>query len=141
MKYIPNGFDLSTFKIKKNKKNYFNNKKRIPIIGNVARYDPQKDHSNLLKALSIIRSKNINFSCILVGSNVDLNNFDLLTKIKKLNLSSHIKLLGRSDNISQVMNHLDLHILSSSYGEGFPNVIAEAMACGTPCVTTDVTQH
>ena len=138
LKYIPNGFDLSTFKIKKNKKNYFNNKKRIPMIGNVARYDPQKDHSNLLKALSIIRSKNINFSCILVGSNVDSNNFDLLTKIKKLNLSSHIKLLGRSDNISQVMNHLDLHILSSSYGEGFPNVIAEAMACGTPCVTTDV---
>ena len=36
-------------------------KKNIPIIGNVGRYDPQKDHLNLLKALSLIRSRNINF--------------------------------------------------------------------------------
>jgi glycosyltransferase involved in cell wall biosynthesis len=49
-----------------------------------------------------------------------------------------VKLFGQNDNILQVMNGLDIFIQSSRYGEGFPNVVAESMACGTPCIVTDV---
>ena len=142
IKFIPNGYDLSILKINKyqkiNFKKRFKIKKKIPVIGKVARYDPQKDHLNLLNALSLVRLKNKNFFCVLIGSNIDKKNISLMSDIKRLKLSNHIKLLGQSDNISLMMNGLDLHVLSSSYGEGFPNVVAESMACGTPCIVTDV---
>ena len=60
-----------------------------------------------------------------------------MKEIAKHKLNNYVKLLGPTKNISKVMNWLDVHI-QSSRSEGFPNVIAEAMAFKTPCVVTNV---
>ena len=140
IKFIPNGYDLSILKVNKTQKiNFKKNigiKKKIPLIGKVARYDPLKDHLNLLNALSLIRLKNITFFCVLVGTDINKNK-KLINEINKLELNKHVQLLGSERNISKVMNGLDIHI-QSSISEGFPNVVAEAMAHETPCVVTNV---
>lgn len=140
LNFIPNGYDLTKFKINKlekiNFKNKINIKKDIPFIGKVARYDPLKDHLNLLKSLSILRLNKVDFLCLLIGTNINRNK-KLLDEIQRLKLKKHVKLFGPIKDISYIMSGLDIHILSSS-SEGFPNVVAEAMAFQTPCVVTDV---
>ena len=142
LKYIPNGYDLSILKKNKFEGNNFKKKikieKKIPLIGNVSRYSPKKNHLGLIKSLSILRQKKINFFCILAGSNINQDNFELMSEIKKLKLSKFVKLLNQNNNVKKIMNGIDIYVQSSSFGEGFPNIVAEAMACGTPCVVTDV---
>ena len=140
LRLIYNGYELVNIKSSKLKINFrkrYKVQKNIPILGAVARYDETKDHTNLLKALSILKKKNINFLFLLVGRNINTKNNTLINQIKEFRLSNSVKLLGSKNNILQIMSIIDMHILSSKT-EGFPNVVAEAMSCGTPCVVTDV---
>jgi glycosyltransferase involved in cell wall biosynthesis len=101
----------------------------------VARCDPQKDYQNLLLALQIFCKKTATpWKFLIVGRNTE----SLAGEVERLGLAPHILILGARHDIAHVLNALDVHVLSSAYGEGFPNVLAEAMACGVPCVATDV---
>lgn len=108
------------------------------VLGMVGRFNPQKDHKNLLSSVSMLKQKGVAFSLLLIGPGIDKENFELNKWIKNYYLSDNILLLGERSDIPAIMNALDIHILSSSFGEAFPNVLAEAMACGKPCVSTDV---
>ena len=142
--YIPNGIDTDRYfpdyeaGLAEREKFLFI--KQAFLIGAVARYSPQKNHNLLLECVSdLIRLKKFpNVMCVLVGPGLNSENYILTDRIKELGIQSHVLLHGESANINGVMNAIDLHVLASSYGEGFPNVIAEAMACGTPCLATDV---
>lgn len=107
------------------------------VFGMVARFDLQKDHKNLIDALQRLKAVGRHFVCVLVGTDMNAEN-DLLGQwITEAGIKACVRLLGPRRDVPALMNAIDLKVLSSA-GEAFPNVLAEAMACGTPCVTTDV---
>lgn len=137
---VQNGYDLNSFRpLLKSAERICFSSDGSPIIAMVARFDIQKDHRNLINALSILKNKDLDFHLVLIGKGINHDNSELIQLINESSLviDKDITLYGQSNNIPLVMNSIDLHILSS-LGEAFPNVLAEAMACGTPCVSTNV---
>ncbi len=141
MRVIPNGYDLSVFRpdpgLGADLRRELGLAADATVIGFVARFDPLKDHRTLLQALALLRARGIMPTCLLVGDGLALENGPLAEMISATVPADQIRLLGRRGDIPAVMNALDVHVMSSS-SEAFPNVLAEAMACGTPCVSTDV---
>ena len=78
------------------------------------------------------------FVSLLIGPNMDQGNAELVEYIKERKLEDVVLLCGSTSNVPAVMNAIDFHVLPSAFGEAFPNVVAEAMSCATPCVVTDV---
>lgn len=138
---IPNGYSMERFKPDAAERNAVRAEVGVTddafVLGMVARFDVQKNHRNLVDALGQLHRRGVPFTCLLVGVDMDAANAVLRGWIEEAGITDHVKLLGPRSDIPAVMNALDVHVLSS-LGEAFPNVLAEAMACGTPCVTTDV---
>jgi len=108
------------------------------LIGLMARMDPMKDHPTFLKAAQIFiqRHNDVCFVCVGDGS-VDYKE-KLYLLSEESGLRDFIIWAGFRNDMPALYNALDIVTSSSSFGEGFPNVIGEAMACGVPCVVTDV---
>ena len=75
---------------------------------------------------------------LLAGAGVENNNPALRHAILQAGVGVNTHLLGRREDISRLMAALDVLASTSSFGEAFPNVLGEAMACSVPCVVTGV---
>lgn len=139
---ILNGFDLSVFKPDKES----GMKVRLELgllkdaicIGLVGRYDPQKDHASFIKAAQIVHQQFPDIDYIMAGKDVNPDNMEIVSLLRETSLENRFKLLDERSDVPDIMNALDFCCSSSAFGEGFPNVVGEAMACGVPCVVTDV---
>ena len=109
-----------------------------PLIGLVARLDPMKDHPTFLEAAARLAEALPEARFVCVGGGPRDYAAELRERAGALGLHDRLVWAGPRTDMPAVYNALDLLCLSSTFGEGFPNVLGEAMACGVPCVTTDV---
>ncbi len=107
------------------------------LIGLVARLDPMKDHPMFLRAAALLAQERSDVRFVCVGDGPEAYHHELQRLNEELHITERVIWAGARRDMPAVYNALDI-CASSSYGEGFPNVIGEAMACGVPCVATDV---
>lgn len=99
----------------------------------VARFSSQKNQKMLINAMSKLDKKLWYLTFVGDGSTLD----ECKTLVKNLNLASNIKFVGFKDDVSQYLIENDVYILTSFY-EGLPISIIEAMSYGLPIVASDV---
>jgi glycosyltransferase involved in cell wall biosynthesis len=138
---IPNGFDTETFRpdpaARIEVREELGLGPDIPLVGLVARHDPVKDHLNFLRAAARLRACLPRVHFLLCGDQITPGNVALQAAIESLGVADCCHLLGPRRDIIRIQASLDL-ATSSSFSEAFPLALGEAMACGVPCVATDV---
>ena len=138
---IRNGVDTKVFKPNPQTRDRIRGEIGVPkdalLIGSVARFHPHKDHRALFIAAKGVLRRHPEAYLMLCGDGVESGNPEIASWLRDDEMREHYVLLGPRDDVPALMASMDL-LAASSITEGFPNVVAEAMACGVPCIVTDV---
>jgi glycosyltransferase involved in cell wall biosynthesis len=141
MHVIGNGLDLAAFDQLTRQKVDFRQlggwSSEQVLIGCVGRYHPDKGQDLFIQSAAKLLLRYPACRFVMIGRDCDSANQQLQSLIKQFALSDSILLLGERADIPSCLAGLDLFCLPSRT-EGFPNVLAEAMAAGLPAVATDV---
>ncbi|BCA54210.1 putative Lipopolysaccharide core biosynthesis glycosyltransferase [Nitrospira sp. KM1] len=139
---IPNGIDSQRFRpnpeLRDKMRAQWGVASHERVVGLVGRLDPMKGHRVFIKAAGLLAqgSPHVRFVC--VGDGPEEYKRELMELSHNAHLGQRLMWVGAQDDVEAVYNALDVLASCSSYGEGFSNVIGEAMACGVACVVTDV---
>lgn len=139
MRTIYNGIDLNKFEYNSSARSNINSELTIDeshkLILAVGRFNEAKDYPNLLKAISLLKKEITYPFKVVIAGDGELRNL-IEDMIGSLGLEKEVVLLGRRNDIPELMSAADLFVLPSKY-EGFGLVVAEAMACECLVVATD----
>jgi glycosyltransferase involved in cell wall biosynthesis len=105
------------------------------LIGAAGRLSPEKGFDLLIRAGSELLREGFDFELVIVGEGGEFESLQKL--IQELNVSERIRLLGFRSDLRQLYEAFDIYALSS-YREGLPNVLLEAMSMSVPVVATAV---
>ena len=140
--HIPNGFDTNELRPDREARSRIRAELAIDdetvVIGLPARYHPMKDHDTFLTAAAILTATRPEVRFALLGAGIEPSNRPLMKAIGGRGIADRVLLLGERDDMAAMYAAFDIATLSSAFGEGFPNVLGEAMASGLPCVATDI---
>lgn len=107
------------------------------VIGFVARLDPMKDHDTFIEAARLFSQQAPEARFVLVGAGVSSEHREVMGRLERAGIADRTFCLGQRSDMPSVTCAFDI-ASSCSKGEGFPNSVAEAMACAVPCVVTNV---
>ena len=134
---LNNGIDFSKFVIS-NEKSLIRERLQIPqeafVIGNIGRFEKQKNHTFLIDVFNEIYKKNNNAYLLLVGAG--LLHSEIVNKIKSLGLEAQCKILSNRTDIPEILEAMDIFCFPSQF-EGLGIVLIEAQKMGVKCVTSD----
>jgi glycosyltransferase involved in cell wall biosynthesis len=135
---INNGFDTDVFKTDSEARTRVRSDWKIThekLIGIVGRVVVSKGYGNFLQAAASLSTEREDVRFVIIGDGPDRGEVERLSR--QSGLTEKLIWAGTRRDMPAVYNALDI-LCSASDGEGFPNVIGEAMACGVPCVVTNV---
>lgn len=134
---IKNGIDLKKYSYNEEIRNIYRKKicatNRI-VIGHVGNFIEQKNHSFLIDVFNDLVSKNPNYLLLLISDGALME--QIKEKVRNLNLDNNVIFLGKTTEVQNYLQAMDIFILPSLY-EGLPVVLIEAQANGLPCLVSD----
>jgi len=138
---IPNGIDIAVFQPDGFARSQIREELGLEdgtlLVGLCARFHPDKDHRTFFQAAGRLHAEMPDVHFVLWGKDIVPDNKTLMEWIQKNGLGGRIHLLGVRSDSNRLFASVDIAALSS-LTEAFPTVIGEAMACGVPCIATDV---
>jgi glycosyltransferase involved in cell wall biosynthesis len=141
MRFLPNGVDAEDFRpdddLRASVLEEFGLDGERPVIGFVARIDPQKNHKGFFEAVRLFFERGGDADFVLVGRGVTADDWQLPGWRDETGRPERVHLAGPRTDVARIMSAFDV-ATSASLGEAFPMVLIESMSCGAPCVATDV---